>query len=226
MQRGPYPLIALILLLTSISVAAAEETEGSGEIFEPGDHCVAYRTIKDMWFGSQVEIVGRSCEVSAKLVSVDAGLQVVVSVPIKSLHSGNMLRNGSVADLLGVKLQPDLVFTSDPIDAAALRDEIASGSGSFVLPGSLRIGDEPYPVDFPLEVVEHAGGRSVKGRLETTVEAFRVEVPTVMGGFIAKPHEELELIVHLDVAKVDGLDAWANTPPSKAAPDRSNGAVY
>jgi len=213
MQRGTHLLIAFVLVLATMAVAtAAEEVDGNSEIFEPGDHCVAYRTIKDMWFGSQVEVVGRSCEVSAKLVSVDAGSQVVVSVPIKSLHSGNMLRNGSVADLLGVKLQPDLVFTSDPIDTAALRDEIASGSGSrsgsFVLPGSLRIGDNPYPVDFSLEVVEYAGGRSVKGRLETTFAAFSVEVPTVMGGFIAKPHEELELIVHLDVAQVDGLDAW------------------
>jgi hypothetical protein len=201
MQRGTFCLIAFVLLLTSAAFA-----DDSTEIFEPDDHCVAYRTIKDMWFGSQVEVVGRSCEVSAKLVSVDAGSQVVVSVPIKSLHSGNMLRNGSVADLLGVKLQPDLVFTSDPIDTDALRDDISRGS--FVLPGSLLIGDKPYPVDFPLEIIEHAGGRSVKGRLETTFEAFSVEVPTVMGGFIAKPHEELELIVHLDVALVDGLDAW------------------
>ena len=73
----------------------------------------------------------------------------------------------------------------------------------------MSLGEKPYPVDFPLEIVEHGGKRSVKGRLETTFEAFSVEVPTVMGGFIAKPHEELELIVHLDIAQVDGLDAWA-----------------
>ncbi len=202
MQRGNQRLIALLLLLATAAVA-----DEGGEVFEPGDHCVAYRTVKEMWFGSEVEVVGRSCEVSAKLIAVDAGSQVVVSVPIKSLRSGNMLRNGSVADLLGVKLQPDLRFTSDPIDADALRDDIARGS--FVLPGTLSLGEKPYPVEFPLEIVEHGGKRSVKGRLETTFEAFSVEVPTVMGGFIAKPHEELELIVHLDIAQVDGLDAWA-----------------
>lgn len=202
MQRGNQRLIALLLLLATAAVA-----DEGGEVFEPGDHCVAYRTVKEMWFGSEVEVVGRSCEVSAKLIAVGAGSQVVVSVPIKSLRSGNMLRNGSVADLLGVKLQPDLRFTSDPIDADALRDDIARGS--FVLPGTLSLGEKPYPVDFPLEIVEHGGKRSVKGRLETTFEAFSVEVPTVMGGFIAKPHEELELIVHLDIAQVDGLDAWA-----------------
>ena len=205
MQRFNYGLRTFALLLAT--VAATAFGGEAGEIFEPGDHCVAYRTIKEMWFGSEVEVVGRSCEVSAKLVSVDGSSQVVVSVPIKSFRSGNVLRNRSVADLLGVKLQPDLRFTSDPIDAGALRDDIARGS--FVLPGTLSLGEKPYPVDFPLEIVEHAGQRIVKGRLETTFEAFSVEVPTVMGGFIAKPHEELEVIVHLDVAQVDGLEAWA-----------------
>jgi len=203
MQRGNYVLFAFTLLLATATATVADE---GGEVFEPGDHCVAYRTIKEMWFGREVEVVGRSCEVNARIVTVDAGAQVVVSVPIKSLRSGNMLRNGSVADLLGVKLQPDLRFTSDPIDADALRDDIARGS--FVLPGTLSLGEKPYPVDFPIEIVENGGRRSVKGRLETRFDAFSVEVPTVMGGFIAKPREELELIVHLDVAQVDGLAAW------------------
>ena len=203
MPRISFASFAFALLLAA--TVAAEEGE---EVFEPGDHCVAYRTIKGMWFGSEVEVVGRSCEVSAKLVATeDAGSHVVVSVPIESLRSGNILRNGSVADLLGVKVQPDLRFTSDPIDVAALRDDIARGS--FVLPGTLHLGEKPYPVDFPLTIVEHDGRRIVEGRLETTFAAFDVEVPTVLGGLIAKPHEELELIVHLDVAQVDGLEDWA-----------------
>jgi hypothetical protein len=199
MPRISMRSIALTLLLTAAPAAA--------DVFEPGEHCVAYRTIKNMWFGSEVEVVGRSCEVDAKLVAADAaGTQVVVSVPIKSLHSGNMLRNGTVADLLGVKLQPDLRFTSYPLDAELLRDGIARGS--FVLPGTLRLGETPYPVEFPLAIVDRDGQRSIEGRLETTFAAFDIEVPTVMGGFIAKPHEEVELFVQLDAARVEGLAGW------------------
>jgi len=204
MQRFSTRGFAFLLLLAAPSLAPADEV-----VFGPGDHCVAYRTIKDMWFGSEVEVIGRSCEVDAKLMAAPtgAGSQVVVSVPIKSLRSGNMLRNGTVADLLGVKLQPDLRFTSNAIDVVTLRGGISRGS--FVLPGTLHLGEKPYPVDFPLALVEQDGRRSITGRLETTFAAFDIEVPTVMGGFIAKPHDEVELIVHLDVARVAGLEEWA-----------------
>jgi hypothetical protein len=193
------------LLLPAVP-AVADEGE---EIFEPGDHCVAYRTIKDVFFRFGAEIIGRSCKVSASLVQAEAGggPQVVVSVPVKSLKSGNIFRNGSVADLLGAKVQPDLRFTSNPIDVDSLRGDVARGS--FLLPGTLSLGGKDFPIEFPLELVEHAGRHHVKGRLSTTFAAFDVEVPTVAGGMIARPHEELELVVYLDLERVEGLEEWA-----------------
>ena len=117
------------------------------------------------------------------------------------------MRNRAVADLLGAKTQPNLRFTSSPIDVEALRADIARGS--FRLPGILSLGGKDFPIDFPLEIVEHEGRHYVKGRLATTFEAFEVEVPTVAGGLIARPHEALELIVYLDLERVEGLEAWA-----------------
>lgn len=206
---APDAVACFALAFTLLLAAPAPADEGE-PIFEPGDHCVAYRTLKNMWFGREVEVVGRSCEVDAKLVPAaeTAGAHVVVSVPVKSLHSGNVLRNGTVADLLGVKLQPELRFTSDAIDVEALRSQLASGR--FLLPGTLLIGEKPYPVEFPLELSASEGRQTVHGRLDSTFEAFDIVVPTVMGGFIAKPHEEVSLVVHLDAARVDGLDAWTS----------------
>jgi polyisoprenoid-binding protein YceI len=194
------------LLVCTIAFAR----EGA-EIFDAPDHCVAYRTSKGMLFSSNTEVLGRSCEVTASLVTDPGGAppRVVVGVPVASLDSDNFMRDRAVSDLLGADAQPDLRFTSSPLDAASLRTGVAQGR--FVLPGTLRIGGTGYPVEFPLEVVEHGGRHYVKGQLDSTFEAFGVEVPTIAFGLVAKPHEDLTLIVHLELERVDGLEAWARS---------------
>lgn len=207
MHRSKVGAIVIVnLLLCTVALAASGE-----EIFEAGDHCVAYRTIKDMFFGVDVEVVGRSCEVTASLLTAEGESEprIVVTVPAKSLKSGNILRNGAVADLLGGEVQPDLLFTSSPVDAESLRDVL--DRGAFVLSGVLTLGGKDYPIDFPLELVEQEGRHYVKGRLETTFQAFELEVPTIALGLIARPHEELELVVHLELERVAGLEAWAGS---------------
>jgi polyisoprenoid-binding protein YceI len=194
----------ILALLLAAGGAAAEQ-----EIFEPGDHCVAYRTIKDMFFAFDAEIIGRNCQPTASLVSPagEAGPRIVVEVPIKGFKSGNFMRDRSVRDLLGAKAQPDLRFTSSPIDVEALRAEIAGGD--LQVSGVLTLNGKDFPLEFPLEIVEHEQSHFVKGRLSTTFAAFEVEVPTVAGGLIARPHELLELVVQLELERVEGLADWA-----------------
>jgi hypothetical protein len=200
-------LIAGLGLLACLAPAAVLADDG--EIFSPADHCVAYRTVKDLLFAVDAEITGRNCDLSASLVASEggAGPRVVVSVPIRGFKSRNFFRDRKVADLLGAKIQSELRFTSDPIDAAAVRAELAEGS--FHVSGVLTIGGKDFPLEFALEVAPHEGGHTVKGRLPTTFAAFEVEVPTVAGGLIARPHEDLELVVHLDPRRIEGLEHWA-----------------
>jgi hypothetical protein len=205
----PTKRLAASLGILVFLIAGSAEAEDQEEIFQPGDHCVAYRTVKDILFAIDTEVIGRSCKVTASLLPAaeGAGPQVVVEVPVKSLKSGNIMRNRAVAGLLGAKTQPNLRFASSPIDVEKLRADIARGS--FRLPGTLTLGGKDFPIDFPLQIVEHEGRHYVKGRLATTFEAFEVEVPTVAGGLIARPHEALELIVHLELERVEGLESWA-----------------
>jgi hypothetical protein len=195
---------AFVLLAAAAAGAGDDE-----EIFSPGDHCVAYRTTKDILFAVDAEIIGRNCEVTASLVASEggAGPRIVVEVPIERFKSRNFLRDRAVADLLGAKTQPELRFTSKAIDVDALRADVASGS--FLVSGVLTIGGKDFQVEFPVEISERGGRRHVVGRLPTTFAAFEVEVPTVAGGLIARPHEDLELVVHLDLARVEGLEDWA-----------------
>jgi polyisoprenoid-binding protein YceI len=197
-------VVIAALLLGTVALAAPDE-----EVFDADDHCVAYRTIKDMFFSVDTEIVGRSCEVTASLATGEDGAEprIIVTVPAKSFKSGNVMRNSAVADLLGAKTQPDLLFTSSAIDVDSLRGDV--DRGRFVVSGVLTLGGRDYPMDFPLELVEHGGRHYVQGSLETTFEAFEVEVPTIAFGLVARPHEGLELLVHLELERVAGLEAWA-----------------
>lgn len=196
--------LAILAFLT-----AAVAMAGDDEIFEPGDHCVAYRTSKSMLFVSHAEIIGRNCDVTASLLTREgeAEPRIVVEVPIEKFKSRNFLRDRSVADILQAKTQAELRFTSQPLDAESFRE--TASAGRIDISGTLTIGGRDFPLDFPLEVVEHQGRHFVKGRLSSTFAAFDVEVPTVAGGLIARPHESLELLVHLELERVDGLVDWA-----------------
>ena len=199
-----YALGAVFVLTAAPGDARAED-----EIFEPTDHCVAYRTVKDMWFFVDTPIVGKSCEVAASLTASpdDGAPRISVTLPIESLDSRNRFRDGVVADLLGVEEQPDLRFTSDPLDADALREEIPKGS--FALPGILSFGGKEFRVEFPVELSESGGRHFAEGSLTMTFEAFGIEVPTVAGGLIARPHDEIEIAFHVELERVDQLEAWA-----------------
>jgi len=201
-------------IITSLSilvlvVAGAAGADKEREIFEPGDHCVAYRTIKHVFFIFNAEIIGRSCEVSTSLEfsQEGGGPRIAVELPIESFRSGSARRDRTVADLLGAKTQPELRFSSDPIDVEALRPDIARGQ--LHLPGVLTLGGKDFPLEFPLEIIEREGRRYVKGRLATTFASFDVVVPSVAGGLIARPKEALELVVQLELERVTGLAQWA-----------------
>lgn len=194
---------AVFLILSAPSAALADEP-----IFEPTDHCVAYRTIKDMWFSVESAIVGKSCETTASLYSA-AGVEaprLSVVVPIATLDSDNRFRDGAVAELLGAEADPDLRFVSSPLDADALRSGLSKGT--LVLPGVLSVGGKDVPVEFPFELRRHRGRLIAAGVLVTTFEAFDIEVPTVAGGLIARPHEGLEIAFQLELERVAGLEEW------------------
>ncbi len=197
---------ALLLLLGAPADAGAED-----ELFEPNDHCVAYRTVKDMWFFVDTPIVGKSCEATAALEVPAAGgpPRISVTLPIASLDSRSGFRDGVVAELLGAEDQPELRFTSAPLDPTVLGGGISSGS--FALAGTLSFGAREFPVELPVELSELGGRHYAAGVLATTFEVFGIEVPTVAGGLIARPHEALELGFHVELERVDGLEAWAKS---------------
>ena len=158
--------IAALTLLAPASAPAAT----ADEVFAEGEHCVAYRTVKGMFFRFDVEVVGKSCQVSAALFpgDADSGARVAVEVPIESFRSGNFLRDGSVRDLLGAEEQPAVHFVSAPLEIAALRQWISDGR--IPLSGVLTVGGRDVPVVFDLELFGHGDLHFVRGSQRLWIE--------------------------------------------------------
>lgn len=207
-MRLPATALFFFALLPPMPGGATEDDR----IFESTDHCVAYRTVKDMWFVVDTRIVGKSCEVSASLTSTpgDRAPRISVTVPIESLDSNNRFRDGAVAELLGAEEQPELRFLSTPLEAETLRQALPSGR--FMLSGVLSFGGQDFQVAFPVEIGQ--GGNDLhyaKGVLTSSFAAFEVEVPTIAGGLIARPQDGLDLAFQLELERVEGLEAWAKS---------------
>lgn len=86
-------------------------------------------------------------------------------MPIKSLKSGNVPRNYSVADILGAKEQPNLRFTTDPFYLRALQRDMKCGR--FIVPGKLTIAGVEHSLSFPARAVEFEGRHYVRGKIAT-----------------------------------------------------------
>ncbi|MBL4579041.1 MAG: hypothetical protein JKY05_01180, partial [SAR324 cluster bacterium] len=50
-----------ILLLLNSTLAFPEES-----VFAPEEHCLAYKTVKTMFFFVDVDVIGKSCNVTAE----------------------------------------------------------------------------------------------------------------------------------------------------------------
>jgi len=50
-----------ILLLLNSTLAFPEEP-----VFAPEEHCLAYKTVKTMFFFADVDVIGKSCNVTAE----------------------------------------------------------------------------------------------------------------------------------------------------------------
>ena len=96
-----------ILLLLNSTLVFPEEP-----VFAPEEHCLAYKTVKTMLFFADVDVIGKSCNVTAEMHWEKSGekAQVKVSVPVKTLDSGNALRDGDIPEILKADLTPNIRF--------------------------------------------------------------------------------------------------------------------
>ena len=173
------------------------------EIFQQGDHCLAYQTEETILLVFDLVVVGKTCEVSARVKREGDNTRFVVSFPIRSLDSGIGMRDEDVSEILSVESQPEILFVSDFFTWQQIKSALTNGTTK--LAGVLEVAGKSYKVLFPLKLSKQSGEWLVTGELVTSFTEFGLEVPAVLGGVVADTRDYLELLVHLRFKMVQGL---------------------
>ena len=175
------------------------------EIFQQGEHCLAYKTEETILLFVDSDVVGKTCEISARLESEGENTRYVVSFPVRSLDSGVDMRDEDVIEILSVESHPIIRFVSDFVTGEQVVEALIQGTTK--LAGVLEVGGKPYKVLFPLKLSEQSGSWLITGKLVTSFSEFGLELPAVLGGVVADTRDYLELLVHLRFDRVQGLVA-------------------
>ena len=201
MQQNLRILLSAVIFLYFLGLRTQHlEAE---EIFQHGEHCLAYKTEETFLLFIASDVVGKTCEISARLESEGEHTRYVVSFPIRSLDSGVDIRDKDVIEILSADSDPIIRFVSDFVAGEQVVEALIQGTT--MLSGVLEIAGKSYKVLFPLKLSEHSGVWLVTGKLVTSFSKFGLELPEVLWGVVGKVLDHLELLVHLRLDRIHGL---------------------
>ena len=193
-------LLSAVLFVYFLGLSKHLEAE---EIFQQGDHCLAYQTEETILLVFDLVVVGKTCEISARVKREGENTRFVVSFPIRSLDSGIGMRDEDVSEILSVESQPDIRFVSDFLTWQQIRSALTQGTTK--LAGVLEVAGKSHKVLFPLILSKQSGKWLVTGKLVTSFTDLGLELQDVLWGVVADYPDYLELLVHLRFEQVQGL---------------------
>ena len=193
-------LLSAVLFVYFLGLSKHLEAE---EIFQQGDHCLAYQTEETILLVFDLVVVGKTCEISARVKREGENTRFVVSFPIRSLDSGIGMRDEDVSEILSVESQPDIHFVSDFLTWQQIRSALTQGTTK--LAGVLEVAGKSHKVLFPLILSKQSGKWLVTGKLVTSFTDLGLELQDVLWGVVADYPDYLELLVHLRFEQVQGL---------------------
>jgi polyisoprenoid-binding protein YceI len=194
--------VALLSVIGSALPTAAQPA------FSADDHCVAYWTSKRVMLVRTVGVIGKNCDVAARLHwRDDDAATVEVVVRADRFDSGNARRDRDVARILDAARNPEIRFGAGPIRAGEVR-RLEAGN-RVAVPGYLEVAGRRHAVEFAVRLQ----GDVVSGEARTTFAALGLEVDRVgPGGMVADPAEDLALLLHLHLDRVHGAERVTRPP--------------
>ena len=182
------PLLGLALLLALPWVGVAQ----SGPI-SVGAGCAVYQATKRVAFVRTVEVVGRSCELTARLTwNEQDQVEVEATLPIESIESGEGRRDRYMTEVMNAERHPLLVFRTGPISRTEAQRLLAGDT--LALEGTLEVAGRTHPLSFLLSLGEGPEGPLLEGVAQSRFTELGLEPPRVgFRGVIADADDELTL---------------------------------
>ena len=164
-------------------------------LFDHGQHCVAYRAKKTMFLVRSVQVVGRNCEVSTKIIPIPGGKSYFeATVPVSEFESGESQRDRDVRKVLKASTHPNMVFRSEE---RTMEEWKAIQPGAPIqLKGELEIGGKKTPIQAQAQLVRTEGGLEIDGVVKTRFEDLGLKPPQLVMGLMAQVKQDLELHFH------------------------------
>jgi polyisoprenoid-binding protein YceI len=188
------PLLGLVIVLGLPLGLPVSGVAQSGPV-SVGEGCAAYEATKRVAFVRTVEVVGRSCELSAHLTWNGRGdVEVEATLPVESIDSGEGRRDRYMTEVMDAQRHPFLVFRAGPIPGAEAQRLLAGDT--LALEGTLEVAGRAHPLRFLLSLGEGDEGALVQGVAHTRFTDLGLEPPRVgLRGVIADAEDELTLRV-------------------------------
>ena len=173
------------------------------EIFVPQDHCVAYKTAKQMFLFVDTDVIGKSCEVESSLQRSEdqSKIQFQFQVDVTTFNTDDEERDEHVAEILGAPKHENIYFTSDWFTPQKLR-EVLQAEKITPLFGQLGINGNSYPIRFDLQITQQSGTQIIEAQWTGKFEDLNVIVPSAGGGLIFEASEDLQLLTHLHLNRI------------------------
>lgn len=70
-------------------------------------------------------------------------------------------------------------------------------NGKIEIPGIIEVAGKKFRIIFPVQLTKKKESLLLEGVISAKFSNFELEVPSVMGGVVSKPSDQLKLHVHL-----------------------------
>jgi polyisoprenoid-binding protein YceI len=169
-------LLAAALLLLAVPAARGQTTLD----VVPGESQLHYEgeALFHDWRGTSRQVTGRITVVWSELPHVG---DVVLRVPTATFDSGNRMRDNKMQQVTRAADHPEVVFRMR--DASLLLWTVTDegGRGVWRLTGTLSFAGTTRPVSTDADIVWDSETLTASGFFPVSLEAFRIDRPTLLG---------------------------------------------